>query len=621
MNLNTLDMVFGWSTGYGYALEKNGEDEIKQGKNYYISAFSKVGQIGQFGIMLIKISMLSSSTPLQGFVRNFAQLAPIGSLPLHLFFASVKQGDYESFSKKVNEMCDRMGGFIRLPEKLEQRSIRVVNFLVERLGDLINVAMVVTSVVLVVFGNPYFGTGVLLALSYNAIDRRGLVPRKMSLFIETYMPIISPLGVIIGGTTTMKIYSAFSLLNYLFCSNNRLVHHRIDSFFHLLFKNIPMFYIPTLRDIDAPVVEEKELTFQKINEILDGDDSSYKINPAHCSKPIDGLLEFSVNHDFDLYLKLFDKIDWAKKYVLLEKSLKNDEAFMDSFKEEFLGVEKEELSKNFNVYMDQIALKEGISKEEYAAKCLRKQFCTLISILKGEGRAKGAQKDLADAINDCSKILPYLESIQEDSPIEFEDILLKLAVEGGDYCARGIKRAAAELMNNILSSGLRDQESNPSSMKNYELDIARKLQDQRSSLIQKAYQRISNFYPQTISKDIHFFDIYRTGLSLGFFPLTEHERNSFNILSLFLWEFSGLLRSNMYQEYLENLDQAVESDSNFTNYIRQVIMENSKLSDEQKDLILEKYTEANHGKWTVKETNKRFHRLMFVMLGVLSEKT
>ena len=76
----------------------------------------------------------------------------------------------------------------------------------------------------------------------------------------------------------------------------------------------------------------------------------------------------------------------------------------------------------------------------------------------------------------------------------------------------------------------------------------------------------------------------------------------------------------MYQEYLENLDQAVESDSNFTNYIRQVIMENSKLSDEQKDLILEKYTEANHGKWTVKETNKRFHRLMFVMLGVLSEK-
>lgn len=630
IDTNAFNLLFGWGVGYEYAQAKSKEDEVKQGKNYYMSALCQIGQFGQLGMIASKLIDLNPASPFKRTTEIFNTVISFASIPTFLFFASVKQDQYEGFAKSSNEKWNnsRISWIpVRLPEKLGNRTVKVINFLAEHNGDIFRIGMIVGSIALIVLGNPHFGSAILVALTYEAMDKMGKVPRKISLFMETYMPVITFLGVFAAGTVFTRLQVLLILPTYLFDSASRFIHQKIDLAIHKSFKKES----PTLQDIDAPVVVNKELTFDEINEILDAKSSKYKINPAHCSKWVNGLSEFPSNDNFDLYLTLFDKIDWSKKYSLLENRLKDDDIFIDFLKDKkFPTVSKEDLKKNFNDYMEQLALMEqtalkdpNLSKEAFAAKWLREQFVILVSVLKGDRRVTGTQKDLADAIESCSKILPYLESIQDQDTdkMEFEDMLLKLAIEGGDYCALAIKRASCELTNNILQKGFQSEEDDQTPMKNYELKIARTLQDQRLSIVQQYYKKIVEEMkiPETLSKDTHTFDIYRIVLSLGFVPLTEYERNEVDLGKLFLWETWSQHRDSMYIEYSENLENAIKENGevNFVNYIQEAISTNSKLSVEQKELILEKYTGWNDDKWTTTEINMRFHRLAFVMLGVL----
>jgi hypothetical protein len=130
----------------------------------------------------------------------------------------------------------------------------------------------------------------------------------------------------------------------------------------------------------------------------------------------------------------------------------------------------------------------------------------------------------------------------------------------------------------------------------------------------------------TVALDTHGFDMYRQYLSLGVYPLTDYERNDFGIQEFLNWSLNpGFvdLRCKMYQDYSRSLNHIIKENGNtdFVVYIRQIIMSNSKLSQEQKDLILEKYSEGNNNQWTEIETNRRFYRLLFVMLGVSRPKS
>ena len=48
--IHTLDAVSGWSAGYQYAVAKNKEDEVVQGKNAIIGGGCQAAQLGALGI-------------------------------------------------------------------------------------------------------------------------------------------------------------------------------------------------------------------------------------------------------------------------------------------------------------------------------------------------------------------------------------------------------------------------------------------------------------------------------------------------------------------------------------------------------------------------------------------
>lgn len=622
MNSNNLiNLLVGWSAGYTYSQAKNQEDEVTQGKNYYLSSLHVVTQLSQLGVVISTLNNHLPVYPLKNVVQVLCNIGPLLSFPGSLICAAAKQGEYENVAEKYNQSSY---AYIPLPEKLNGRTVAVFSFFAEHSGNLTRVAIIAASIGLIVLGQTAYGGAVLTAVAYEAIDHMGFVPRRISLFMERYMPTVSLIGMCIGGTMLVRVFSAMLLSTHIIPSITFYLHQRIDAFVRLFF-NVGG---PTLKEIDAPLVKRENMTYDEMNAILESDSSQFKVNPAHCNKSTINLDEFPIDHDFDKYLLLFDGIDWESKYNLIRNKLKDDERFIDVLLKRHPEISKEDLANDVDVYIKELADEEDMSPEEYAANWVRKQMVALISMLKGEERVKGLQQDLDESIDICALLLPYLSSLQ--NPVELEDALLKIAVEGGAYCARGIKGAAIELISGILQNGIQQEEEEVNDdeigglKENYEIKMLQALQNHRMGMIQSCYQTIVQMLsiPQAAAKDKHGFDVYRFYLSLGVFPLTKYERNRVNLTQILIWEMYATFREEFYNRYQDGLNGIFKTvgEVHFATYIRQVINEDELLSKDEREQLLEKFTERNNDEWSEEETMENFHRLFLVRMGILIPK-
>jgi hypothetical protein len=620
--------IAGFGAGYQYATAKSKEDEVKQGKNYYLAAAPVIGQVGLVGLVTSKLSELFPQHPLSLPTRILSNVVPVLNIPFALLCAAVKQGDYNDIAAHINNWGKLP---FSLPVSLGERSVKVLSFFAEHAGNMARVAMLAGSVALIVLGNVYFGGAVLAAVGYEAIDQMGLIPRKVSLFMERYLPTVSLIGLLIGGTFFNRLGSALILPTYLFSSFNDWLNQKVDWLARKFF-NIQG---PTVIEIDAPLTEKKELNFTEIQQILNGNPYDYEINPAHCSKWVADLNQLPTNYNFDTFQTLFDEIDWTARYAVVLGQLRDDDRFIDFLSTKFekvkekIKAEREEVRNRtkeaytlVDSYIQSLAAEANVSKEEFAAKWLKEQMEELIQVLKGEKRVKGSQCDLDDAISDCAKLVPYAVSLkQERNDLDLESILLKLAVEGGGYCARGIKRATNELVGQLLQHGKTDQE-NDDPIKSYEIRLKQSLQDVRHRIVQEFYQDIVKLLhiPNAIAQDTHGFDLYRIFLSLGFYPLTAHERNQIGVGEIGVWELYADARTGMYRLYQRRFADAISQAGGiviFSAYIRGLINQNQTLSPEEKERIVSQMVTWNDDSWTGEEMMERFQRLAFVMLGVL----
>lgn len=607
-----IDSLVGWSIAYNYTQVKNKEDEIKQGKNFYLSSTCLTAQLAQLGVLISKINETLPEHPLKNSIKVLCSVGPLLAFPGFLFCAAVKQGDYENLSKWYNQSNYN---YIKLPKSLEGRTVSVFSFFAEHSGDLMRIAMIGSSIALIALGKRAYGAAILTAMAYQCIDQMGFIPRRISLFMERYIPTISIVGSLIGGTIFVRVIAVMVLATKINTSLTKYIHQKVDDFIRLFFT----IEGPRLTEIDAPVVKREEMTFDEIMHIIDSHSWDYKLNPAHCNQSTMNLDDFPEDHDFEKYLTLFDTIDWKSKYTLVRNKLKDDDRFIDFLFEKYPEVNKDDLANDVEDYIQQLALKEGITAEEYTANWLREQCVQLTAVLRGEKRVKGSQQDLDEAIHVSAILLPYLLSLENE--IELEDHLLKLAVEAGDYCGRGIKRAANELFWSVMQKGIEQEDESDDPVKNYEMKMNQTLQNKRYELIQgyyKAFLEQLNV-PDVVTQDIHGFDIYRIFFSLGFFPLTQFERNRLSVLEIATWELYTPHRTSLQDVYHNALDNVIQEtgEAEFGIYMLQMISQNELLSDKEKEEILEKFTEQNNGTWSPEETIEHFHRLLLVRLGVL----
>lgn len=624
-----ISVLGGLSTGFFYATHRNKELEIKQGKNYYLSAFPQAGQIGSALLILQELA-----PTLQWTGKAFSvctNVFPIAALAGLIVAASTKHGHYETLAKTVNL---KLPSLLQLPEELSPRVTRALQFCSEHAGDFIRLAMVVGTVALVVFGSVHFAAAMIAMMVYQALDNRGLIPFRISLFMERYLPIISSFGLIFMGSLITQLMGVIYIASF-FPGVSQFMLEKLDAGVQDYFK----LDTPLLKEIYAPVVENKQMTFSQIEEVLKDSSSNYEINPAHCSKPaIDVEMGgYETSFHFNRLKDLFSKVDWEKQHELILPKLLDDDRFCSERLQKknpkiSLDSKKTEKMRCLN----ELVKEKGGTHAQFVAEWLKTEMEALVDALTLRKLPDGTRADLEDARNNCSYILPYLQKLDPTRDrIEMEDVLLRLAIEGGGYCARGIKSVSSALLSRYLIQKLvekkkgelsKDLASDP--LKLYELQLRMSLQKIREELVQGTYEKMMAELgiPAALKSDVHAMDIYRIVLSQGVAPLTSNERFEFGMDKFPVWKTYQAqgVHKYLYEQYEKILairpwisdlrDTAIKrtgSEEQFIAYLKGTFAANPNLTKQEKGKL---------NQMLLAGSNENWRRLAFVMLGVLREK-
>lgn len=266
----------------------------------------------------------------------------------------------------------------------------------------------------------------------------------------------------------------------------------------------------------------------------------------------------------------------------------------------------------------ELAQRKGIAKERYLANLLRENLQHLIDGLEGEGGEEiiiGDQEELEICLGHGKKITAFLEMIYERDRILFEDIFLKVLVEGGKYCSRGVKRALKEIVEETLipyhseerGSDPRRDDPNETLFRNIFMDL-RKLRfkqvgvdreliyarQQGEDELQYAMKiAFANALQKNFLSDVHIYDFIKGVISLGVEPLTEYQRNEIGVKKVFVRRLLGLMNdsSTFYPIYQNRIEKFFKENEKYLGkiylYVHQQINSDAILTDEQKEVLID----------------------------------
>lgn len=619
---NVLDGFAGWGIGHSYVLAKKEEDEVKQGKNYYWASLSQGSQITSLVIVTQQMQLIG------GLAANALSIL---AYPACIFFAAVKHGNYEAFAEVITEKYPRLP----FPKQLSARTIKICSFFAEHTGDIVRVGMITANVALIALGATYFGAGGLASLAYEAADKLGIIPLKISLFMEKYMPIVSICELLIHGNLVSRCIILLQISTFISPRINILLQHKIDYIVRKCFSDSG----PTLQEMEAPLLMRKDLTFSEIERVIKGYDHQYEINPAYCTKAVIDISSLPSNDNIEEFNRLFDAVNWAKNYGHIRNQLKEDRNF-EAFLREKHPILKdspeitiEQIRKGFDDYVTDLAKAANQTKEEFAAAWLKAQMRHCVAQLKGEEPCVGKRRDLEDAIKNFVKVIPYLLDLERDSTNEnlpvhernahlrtLEDALIKMAIEAGAYCARAKKRVSIALVGNAARKKQPQVNVDDGLQPLYELRLRQLLHDKRELRVETVYERLTRVnlvksIPTVVKYDVHSFDVYNNYLSLGFFPLSTNERMNIGLLDLAAWGFiyqKRVTKNEYSKHYAEDLKAAIfEMGRHETSiYLSQVFDSNPKLSADDKENVQDLFPNNQAG----------INRVILYMNGIIRKK-
>ncbi len=613
---NGLLALQGWVHGYQYSYFKGKEDEIKQGKNYILASLQLTPQV----LSLVGLINSLIKTVLQNAYKNrysyCLQVPALLSLPIAFVAANVKEGKYEPLASMWNN--HKLRFFPALPETLSEKTVNVLSAFLEYTGKVAQVAVIVTSVALIVLGNSFMGGAALLALGYDVIDKKGWVPYKASLAMEKYMPTIALVGSIVFGNALEKLFSSALLLSYL---GTPFIHFIQREMVARIWKN------HELKQIDAPIQQKRDLSFTEINKILHATDDQFIAERSHASKNFFVPKKIQ-NRNLDQLMVMFQQIEWKRSLPTMCRMLKDDDRFIGAIKDKFLlsaDTKKEEVQNKFDFYLNAWANQENLEKDFFVIGYVTKQMRQFVNYVTTTDRVIGSQEVLEKVINDSQIILDYLIQLDpQKNSIEIADVFLKLAIEGGDYCSLGLDRVTSEVVkgNVILADFSNKEMISPQAA--YELRIQIKLQKIREHLKQESEHELINLLKKLKMplklNDIHSYEEIAK-VYLGFYPLEDRLRNVM-FSELYIWHVIKEVRTKLLEIYQEECNEAFEEKEEilFGEYMQKFIGENPLLNTIEKEQLLSLFT-CDDDIWTPEDTQKRFHRLMLVILGVLKFKS
>lgn len=542
--------------------------------------------------MADKFASLIPSGPGRVIAKIFTNLMPLLAMPVLILAAFVKQGLYESSAAWWNTWVAPQWfekAKMRAPIFLSTKVKALSHFLTEHSDNIFRAILAVGIIILTILG--YYSWAVLAAVTiiYHMFDSQGLIPRKLSLFMERYLPIMASLGFIFTGAIIAQVAAVIHIAATIFS--------RFSHFFQVKADHLVRKYAKTpgysIAELEAPLVP-RELSYEEIQALLKSTGSDLAVSPAHYTK---GLINFKDKLEEDFAFAFLEtacaSISWETP--LLIKGLLEDERLMAFMAKKLSGISSHELKESFHTHFSTIASLENMSFDQYAREWIKQQMHILVQILEGKVTLKDQQVDVDDALHMCAQTVSLLKArIEQKQSLQMlQESLISLAIEGGDYCARGIKRACSELLSILIAA-----QNEPDPLKNYENKIYASLIRKRDQMVEETYEiHIKPHLPARIADKERTFAMYRLILSFGFSPLTPFERQEIGLSNLILWWSMASLRRAMFESYEQELlfpqtesqkKRVFENIGSPPLYLEVVIKNNSQLTSLQKAELIER---------------------------------
>lgn len=617
-----------------------------------------------------------------------------------------------------------------LPRELSQRTITLCRWTSNHSGSVMRVASVIGGIAICIV-SPYFGAGMMVALLYEVGKSHGLVHHRVCLAVERYGPSLAALGVILsGGGILMQIQSAL-ILAQAFPLSHQFVQQQQDNLIKYLpnklvavieaNQNNPRFesildpILPvidglkdflerngskiSLKEYDAPLQNNQQMDYDTIKKILDND-IPFELDCAHCPKGVVDIYNLEKNFAFNHLLERFDRAftnlppeEKQKKYEYLKRKCADDVDHFFGFLKAQCGVSLEALKAQMSDFTEKVNMRsrlalveeciaklaaaKNLTKEDYLIEWMRDQMKGLTQGLLGQIPVPGTAEDLEIAKQHMATALGFLGTIPEDA--FYEDILLKMAIEGGKYCSRGLKRAGGELVTTIAQQKMQGAVSkrrrtlvgqiaaaamimlgasalvyqvptwnikfsaacvamtaggvifkifkiyqtvvkNAQSIEDLEgieMRIRGALEQFRETITQEVYSR---WIQSSIKQDVHVMDRYKAYFGLGFVPLSDAERRAVGLESIGIWNLCGQARQAMHLRYTKEMDDVVEECLSGIGA--------TKVTNYYRSLILKNSLLSDKQKEEFEEylcnfdeedVRKRFGHLLLISLGVLKK--
>ncbi len=604
-----LQVISSWGNGQMFVYADRKEQEVAQGENAFLAATYQSIKLCVLG----DVAYLLSDGIANSSARLAAQIAssifPIFASGITIVAATTKQNQYA----KIAAFSDTF------PKSLSVKTEQGLRFWADHVGQLTKGGMITGIVGLIQLGHSPLVAGAMLApFIYQAAEDHQLIPMRVRLVTEKYFTNLAQIAGMLGGSPVNRILGgivgAIRLIPY-----SATVTYLIDDLMHDRWQ----LKGPSLREIDAAPVMQRHLSFEQIETILHAPIENFFISHSYCNQSPPSLQSLEEDHKFDHYITYFNAVDWTQRISFLKKRFQDDDRFIECVRSHFVGQNYQR--ENIDIYLERLK-KPDQTKEQFLVARFTDQFYFFIGVLKGEIEPKGHASDIVTTQQAAAVILAQFPQL---SLREREDLLLKLGIEAGEYCARGMRSTCVDIVEGLT---LQDGDA----LLRHEHVLHLELLRFRKQILDVFYLHILELLrkPQydhgpddaqvtdvdtvAIAQDLHYRDLFYSAMALGFISLTPAERDSINS-QLLVWKQCADVREMMYTYYQEHLPEFFKAlpQAAFSDYILGIIETYPTLSDEEKNMLRDHIADQTWGN----ETSLRFFYMALVRLGALRYTT
>ncbi len=277
------------------------------------------------------------------------------------------------------------------------RSIAI--FIQDQISNLCQVAAILASIALIYFGSILLGAASLAMLGVGVLDYYAVFPECVRQLLHEYSPPVLFLTALITGSGANIIFSGFNIISYCMRRYSE--------------------YVEAHREI-PPVPEDAMMqAYNFLNQ-----EFPLEVNPNYIFWPT--VARATSDIDIQILVNQFREIDWTRNIATLRLKFKNDARFRDRHGDPAS-------------YSDQALIQ--IAEQKLRA---------CITLVKGQSGTVRNSEKLKEYMQFIAHEIQKRRLQQGSIDMESCDILLRLAVEAGDYCGPGVFQVAEEIYAGLI---------------------------------------------------------------------------------------------------------------------------------------------------------------------------